>query len=242
MTIINFIFEATVVSSNDIQDIEPEGISSSNWLPTFSFQSALQSSVQAKFTCIGVRFLQKHYANFEHRFLFGKPNYPFCTYRIRIQIRKVISWKFCDKIKTKLLRHKIAVSLMRVVALAFFDKHKYKYNYRASQKSHSLNCWTIWETRLVAHYGRIQPANRQWKCLVQKFRKWLFLGHPVQCTWIRRQKQVETSQARDCYFTDESKLAFYDKYTFTNCRRETGLSTQLKPRWKPIIFKISQLL
>ena len=66
MTMINLIFEATLVSSNDIQDIEPEVILSSNWLPTFSFQSTLQSSVQAKFTCIGVRFLQKHYANFEH--------------------------------------------------------------------------------------------------------------------------------------------------------------------------------
>ena len=31
-----------------------------------------------------------------------------------------------EKIKTKLLRHKIAISLMRVLALAFFDKHKYK--------------------------------------------------------------------------------------------------------------------
>ena len=50
MTMINFIFEATVVSSNDIQDIEPEVIRSLqiDCRPTFSFQSTLQSSVQAK--------------------------------------------------------------------------------------------------------------------------------------------------------------------------------------------------
>ena len=33
-------------------------------------------------------------------------------------------------------------------------------------------------------------------------------------------------KARDCYFTDESSLAFYDKYTFSNCRSKTETKTK----------------
>ena len=35
-------------------------------------------------------------------------------------------------------------------------------------------------------------------------------------------------KARDCYFTDESSLAFYDKYTFSNCRSKTKTKTMIK--------------
>ena len=33
-------------------------------------------------------------------------------------------------------------------------------------------------------------------------------------------------KARDCYFTDESSLAFYDKYTFSNCRSNKKTNTK----------------
>ena len=30
-------------------------------------------------------------------------------------------------------------------------------------------------------------------------------------------------EARDCFFTDEGRLEFYEKYTFSNCKLECGI-------------------
>ena len=44
-------------------------------------------------------------------------------------------------------------------------------------------------------------------------------------------------KARDCYFTDESSLAFYDKYTFSNCRSNKNTKAENIDN-----FKLSQKL
>ena len=192
---INFIFEATVVSSNDIKEIEPEVIFSSNCLPlpAFSFQSTLQSTVQTKLRVCLYDFSKTicRFWTYQFRFWFEKPNYPFCTYRIQIRsrIRKVISWKFLTLSKQNFSGTKLLFQWWECWHWRSLTSTNTNTITGRPKKRHFLNCRTFWETRLAAHYGRIQAASRQWKCLVQKFRKWLF---GTSCTMYKFYMNTET--------------------------------------------------